>query len=169
MQTDDGQVIFVTWVSAVSRDARRVTLDKDMKIKAIVAYLVPVEDFRLARVLINTVGFPMVKRPKEHRMRMPSWCVLKQWQASVENYSGPYVEDAVSDCGVPSMSQCVACTACSEVEVDQKAALDNLDLQVCSSCLTPWHRACATTVPFTYGMPVDWEDTWQCIVCSGWL
>ena len=166
IKTAEGDIVFVTWVSAVAMDARRVSLDKSGKIIAIVAYLVPVEDFTGAQVLVHTVGFPMMKRPPGARVPMPAWCRLAQWFHAVQGFSGPYVKGGLFE--GKGKDACVVCSACAQLGIDQASSLTNDDMEVCSECLTPWHRECASPATLD-GRPVPWGDSWTCMVCEGWL
>ena len=156
-----GDVFFVKWVSVEAKTARRVRLDENNKVIAIVPYAVEIEDFVRAKVIIANTGVPMVQRSKAGRLPMTRWCLLKVLHERIKTFGGPMSPD----CMLSGLDKCVVCQCCQEDDVDTAPSITKADVMVCSMCLSVWHVDCATCKLF--GKPIQRDDnSWVCAVCN---
>ena len=152
---------YVKWVSMVSRQARRVRLDANDKVIALVGYVDRLEDFAAADVIVANTGIPMVHRRKEFRLSMATWCLLKVMHEKAKAFGGPMSPDCVLRC----RGECVVCKCGQDSAVDTMKSVTIADVMVCSTCLSAWHVQCCDTRLF--GKPTQRDDnSWVCAVCS---
>ena len=116
--------------------ARRVSSDHKFGVKAIVAFVVPEEDFTEAEILIRDTGAVMLKAKGAGRADMPVWCLRLLRERQVQGFVGPMPEDS-------PYGPCIVCVALA-TEPDAGSG----HLLVCGTCLAPWHVKCASRLPF---------------------
>ena len=126
-----GQVQYVQWTDPEHRLGRKVCLDGSDKIKAIVAYKVPISSYENATDIIKDTGAIMTRR---FRWQMDSWCQVLRRERELSFFNGPFPVD--------SDHNCVVCSICTIHGVDQ-ASSECGELWICKVCLTPWHIGCA--------------------------
>jgi hypothetical protein len=162
---DETAVIFVTWTNADEYKGRRLSLDRYNRVKTIVGYMIPVEDFRGARFRISTVPITLVIAAASDRPQMPDWCLIVQKWAQALKFSGPLAP-------LPSgVSRCLFCNCADElghergVQESQAKPMDKFEF-ICSQCLCIWHSACVGIVQHDAQMPTD-SEAFLCPVCVG--
>ena len=155
----------MTWTDARSREGRKVTLDALGKIVSIVSYMVPVQPFAAATLLINCTGTEMHRRPKALRPSMPDWCLYAQFHNQLRLFAGPFVLGSL-----PTLwRHCVVCVAVAETEfAAQHQMLDGaMEVVVCGRCMCPYHRVCAEVYKLTGSDINDLDNGFLCKYCRG--
>jgi hypothetical protein len=161
--TRDGDAVFVHWTNVQESLGRRVKVDRNGVVTALVAYRIPEEPFTDVTMIIKICpGYMMRrKRKKDGATILPSWCVLMRNKYRHCNFAGPLSEYNPNEI-------CVQCSVSNAHHVETEPAAT--DMYVCSSCLSCWHNACAeyfngakqNSLPFI-GMA---KKQWVCPVCS---
>ena len=168
VRTEDGELCFVWWNRPATIEGRRVRLDETDKVITVIPYMVPVEKFGNAEVIINAVGFPMMRRAKAFRPPMPRWCLLQRFQVQVNDYPGPWMQQSL-----PRIrNKCIVCDSAGrdtikKDQLDRIKSIDDAEFVVCQKCLSPWHSQCAAMVCIAGGALPVVGQRWLCKLCKG--
>jgi hypothetical protein len=167
---EEGHAFFVVWTCARLKQARRVSLDDQQRIKTIVAFAVRVETFAECHVLVNRVGLYMKRRTAPVRDPMPKWCLDRQRHEHLQSWSGPF-----EPLSLPvAYRSCVVCAAAKDTggQLAYSEPAPDAVLCLCKSCHTPWHKSCAeffsthTQACGSGGGARVVEDNFVCPSCS---
>ena len=150
----DGQPQFVRWTDAARKLARVISLDKFNRIVTIVPYIVSVQDFTGAEMLIKDTGAVMLQTKAADRPHMPQWCLTLKFMAELQSFNGPMV---------PGVYRCLLCTSCLDIDKESGPACES-DIFVCCKCLQPWHLTCDRIL--AHGPKVEAGAPFGCPMCG---
>jgi hypothetical protein len=178
----DGEVCFVLWQSANMRLGRRVGLDRRNRIKGMVYFRVPVDDFSNARMVVTNVPLDMKKATD-----VPEWLLLLKTLEEVMMFSGPFVvrtteEEQCEVCraelaranaessSASSSSALVALPCAAPAAVVDEALPSHTKCFEgfgCSGCTLRWHSICAKSWNASIPLPKSHAERFLCPVCFG--
>ena len=162
--TSEGEVLFVTWTHALRQRGRRIKIDEDGGVVAIISYRVPEESFASCEVKIPRTGPVNARQPKQFRFSMPDWCLRARHYEQVQQFGGPFTLASLPK----HEPGCVCCTAISS---GAGAAAVDSEFFVCKRCLSVWHVECARNELFASdgaerSGPGNLFDTFLCRPCA---
>ena len=151
METTDAEhfsettCFILRWEDVATRLARRVRIEIGADDQpAVVFQLLPVEDHRSCKIIINNVGVKMDKEPKPRRPILPNHVMLRWEMQEAQLFAGPILPNQRK-----AEDQCAACMALKLLE--KPFAEEEHDLFVCCACLSRWHLDCSAKTGLALG------------------
>ena len=131
-----GSAVLIHWTNVGTRTGRRVWLDRFLRVKYSVPFLVPSESFATHTMLLPDVGQKMWKVTLAWREKLNSRCYrLIQLRELLHNLSA---SDVVSD---DVTSEC--CLVCAQ---DKLLDCSSDKSTQCSICLHAFHKRCFVNI-----------------------
>jgi hypothetical protein len=125
-------VTLVYWTDVRCKEGRRLGINHNNTIKALVHAKIVVESFAGARVIVHRVPAIILMRKGRQAFPLPAWCLSLLEVEQCQQFAGPLDEPPAK------------CQRCAELK---RRGMENtkhgLDMYCCQSCGGFWHRECA--------------------------
>ena len=132
----DEQVSFIYCNDFELKRGRRIELNQNKTIKAIIWHQTPVLDLCAARLIVSHVPVVYLQRKSSEADPIPRWCLFLYKLEQAQLFSGPMSDKFSVDC--------VVCWQRNNLGKDFLSCPE--PIYTCRSCCAFWHAACAKSL-----------------------
>lgn len=138
-RAEEADSFFVRWTDASNRQGRRLSIDEFGRVKTIVAFAVPVEDFRGDRIVVVAAPMVMIVTTASGRPSVPDWLLLVRQHEELKLFPGPFRQPLHT-------TKCIVCDVMKrtlDADAMNERYLSLSDEYGCIKCSCFWHVECA--------------------------